>query len=427
MNFLQDPVVISNISNIILAGIVSASISFLITPLIGRLARLIGAGDLPKSKVSKLDRSFASRINTDYKPRLGGLAMFVGLISVIILFGIGKEIAEVNIGFLWGMFVIALLGILDDKYKLSGGTQLFVQFIAALLVVINMNMNSFGSITFLGSEISLNWFQIDLSGLLGMGTVIMPAHLFYAMWIMIIINFVNWASGIDGLNISISSITAFTMLLFVLAGDSFILPLAIFIAAFIGGNLGYFPYNYNPSKIIPGSVGEYLNGYLLAVFAIYGSAKWSVTVVLFGLVIIDALIVIIGRFKRFPEVRKNPLNVLKISDTTHLHHRLMSLGYSRKAVLLIESMMAVILGAIAVVFGIENEERSSQVLIAFAVAFAFLVITFTMIYLVQNNGNRKKNLGEILANRQKQKEITVRVTTEEEQEEKNEEYERFIY
>ena len=63
---------------VILALGISMVISFLLTPLVKKLAYLIGAVDVPKDN---------RRMHKKPIPRLGGLAIFIGFVISVILFG----------------------------------------------------------------------------------------------------------------------------------------------------------------------------------------------------------------------------------------------------------------------------------------------------------------------------------------------------
>lgn len=109
-------------------------------------------------------------------------------------------------------------------------------------------------------------------------------------------------------------------------------------------SLLYFAY---PSpKIMSGSSGKSIYGFLIAILALISGVKFSTTLMLLALPIIDALYVIIYRsFKYKP---KNPLELMKINDTSHLHHRLLKLDLTSKQVLLIETVLSLVIGSLAI-------------------------------------------------------------------------------
>ncbi len=425
-NILNDPVVIENLSNILSAGFIAFVISFLTTPWVGKLAYLIKAIDLAPNLRSKTDKSLPSRINEGTKPRLGGLAMFIAIFITLLIttptFEIGPENFVSSVGILLGIAIITFIGFLDDKYEIPGIYQLFGH-VAAAIVLIYFGISIPDNISFLGLSIDLN----TLSRVIEIGAIqyelTLPGDLVTVVWVVMIINFINWVGGVDGLNLSLSSVIAFTMLLFALSASN--IPLAILISIHIGANMGLFPYNYYPSHIIPGSIGDYINGYLIAVFALLGDTRWTITAMILAIPLIDALLVIWARVRQHPEVLKNPLKILSISDTNHLHHRLMAAGYSRKTVMLIEIALVSIVSAIAIVFGInaEPDDTSDQLIIAFVVVMTFILVMFTTVAILKERGSKRTRVVTIPT--EQKEEAVVRVIIDDEEE--DDDYERFAY
>ncbi len=427
-NIFNDPVVIKNLTNIFFAGFISFIISFLATPWVGKLAYSIGAIDLAPALRSKTDRSLPSRINEGTKPRLGGLAMFIGIFITLLIatpvFEIRPEYFVSSVGIILGVALIAFIGFLDDRYEVPGVYQLLGH-IAAAVVLVYFGISIPDSINFLGATIDLNTY----TKLIEIGSLdylfVFPNHIITIIWVVMVINFINWVGGVDGLNISLSSIIAFTMFLFALSASN--IPLAILISIHIGANMGLFPYNYYPSHIIPGSIGDYLNGYFLAVFALLGDTRWTITGIILAIPVLDALLVIWTRMKQHPEVLRNPLKILSISDTNHLHHRLMAAGYSRKTVMLIEIALVSIVCAIAAAFGInaEPEDTSNQLIIAFAVSMAFILGTFTTVFVLKERSS--KNIQIVRIPTEAKQEAVVKVIIDEEESKEEDDYERFAY
>lgn len=431
MNFLTD-IVIQNIS-IILGGFFTAFlISFLSTPWAGKFALKIGAVDLPVSMISKKDKSFGSRMNEGLKPRLGGIGPAIGFIVSLILFAQYLSIPGggflVSNGLFWGIIVIIITGYLDDKYKLSGKYQLILHFIAAIFAVIG-GIAIPDQIFFLNQSINLNIWSTTISIGTFIYEFIFPGHIITFIWIVGILNVINWVGGVDGLNISVSSIIAFTMFLFALSTSN--IPLALLIAIFIGANQGLFPYNYNPSKIIPGSVSEYLNGYLLAIFALLGPTGWTSTLIILSIPIIDGLIVIFLRMRSHPEVIRNPVKLLSINDQNHLHHRLLAVGYSRKSVMMIEIAIVTLICAIAIIFGINTDDGrpKNQIIVGFSIAATLLVLIFTITYVAAVRAKRKKELSAITNRFEPKRTAEVKVVIEDigESVENEEKEEKFVY
>jgi len=347
-----------------LVALVIAAVS---TPLIGRVAVRLGALDLPGHLRSRLDRTAERRIHDRIVPKLGGLATAVAIIATLLL---TNSIGQLRWGIIAGIVLITIIGVLDDIYNLSARVQLGGQALAGLFVV--LSGITIASIQVAGVFINLNLYSTDIELGSFVYHLVFPGDLITIMWVIGVINAINWVGGIDALNGSLSSVASFTMLLIAMRTGN--IPLAILIAVYLGSVLGVLPFNYNPAKIFFGTVGEFLNGFLLAVFAILGGSKLPLAIIILGLPIIDAIWVVVLRIKSHPDILKKPLKILTISDKNHLHHRLLSLGYSQKSVLFIELAIMAILCTIAFYFSGFRDE-----FVALVGAFAVIISVFAII------------------------------------------------
>lgn len=418
-NKLTNEVLVDNLSEVTTAFILGFIMAFLATPLVAKLALKIGAVDKPSNLRKKTDKTAERRIHQNTVPRLGGLAMFIAIFLGLIFTDTFEFLPR---GVVLGVFIVMLIGFLDDRFEIDGKFILLGQIIAAFAVVLGGN-------TILSLDIGLynfdfNWYS-DLVLYFGDFTYnfIFPADIITILWIVGLINAVNWVGGVDALNGTVSSIATFTMLLIVLNSDNPNITLATLIAIHLGSIIGVLPYNYNPMKILYGSIGDFLNGYMLAVFAIFGSAKWAVTITILGMPIIDAIIVVLIRLRDHPEARRNPLKLLSISDKNHLHHRLLTAGYSVKTVVLIEMAIMFVLCTIAFWFSDFEDEYFA----AFA-GSTILLVCFTVIFFLKKRGEKNARLKQLSVNLENnpklKKEAVVEVVVDESDQK---DYERYIY
>lgn len=414
MDLFTNPYIINNLFNILGLTFSAFIIAFLLTPLAGRLAVLIGAVDLPASLRKKSERGISTRIHSYIYPKLGGLAVVIAILATLFF---NSSTIVVGKGIILGIIVITIFGFLDDKFELNSKLQLLGQIIAAFIIV--ASGISITTINFLSIQLNFDWFSSIITFAGYTYNFIFPADLITILWIVGLINVINWVGGVDALNGSVTSVALITLMLISLSNGNIVL--AGLIAIHLGAVLGVLPYNYPPGKIMYGSIGDYLNGYLLAVFAILGSTKWSASIIILAMPILDGLIVLYTRFKENPKLLRTPLKILQISDRNHLHHRLLDAGYSKKAVTLIESTIMVIVCSIALVF---TDLRTD--VLAFIIGMAFLFICFTTIFILKKRGKNKNKATDILReiNRANnpEKEITIKTYYDEEKEE-----EKFIY
>ena len=106
----------------LLSLLISAAVSFGITPILKRMAYKVGAVDVPKD---------ARRMHSVPIPRLGGLAIAIAFLLTVLLFA---TVDEQMRGILLGAVVILVLGVLDDCLTLRAWFKFLVQIFAAYLV-----------------------------------------------------------------------------------------------------------------------------------------------------------------------------------------------------------------------------------------------------------------------------------------------------
>ncbi len=408
MDLFTNPYIINNLSLVLGFAFMSFIIAFLLTPLMGKLALKVGAVDLPAWLRSKGERGITTRIHEYVYPKLGGLAVITAVL-VTLLFN--NSFISVGKGVVLGIIIIAVIGYLDDRYELNSKLQLLGQVLAAAAVV--ASGISITSINFLSTQLNFDLFSTIIRFAGFTYNFVFPADILTILWIVGLINVINWVGGVDALNGSVTSVALFTLMLINLANGN--IALAGLIAIHLGAVLGVLPFNYPPGKIMYGSAGDFLNGFLLAVFAILGSTKWTASMIILAMPIIDGLLVIYMRFKTNPHLLKSPLKILQISDKNHLHHRLIDAGYSKKTVTLIETTMMIIVCSIALIF---SNLRTDA--LAFILGIAFIFVSFAVVFVLKKRGQRKSRADEILEEMKVQdipeKEIVIQTIKAEEKE-----------
>lgn len=304
---------------VILALGVSMLLSFATTPLVKRLAYKIGAVDVPKDK---------RRMHDHPIPRLGGLAIFIGFVVAVLLFG--KVDLQMR-GILLGACLIVAVGVVDDSHPLGAGIKFILQIVAALIavghgVVIQAIANPF---PFAGN------YYWDF------GIMAIPITV---IWIVAVTNSVNLIDGLDGLADGVSTIAALTMLIIALMMGN--LEMAVICAALVGGCLGFIPYNRNPAKIFMGDTGATFLGYMLAtvsvtgLFKLYAMISFIVPFIILGFPIFDTA----SAFTRRILKGQNPMK----ADRSHTHHKLIDMGMNQKQAVATLYMVAGVLGLCAV-------------------------------------------------------------------------------
>ena len=317
-------------------------ISFLITPIVGYIAYKLQVVDLPAQLRKPNDPSIKTRIKRKITPRAGGVAVIIPFI-VIVLFvlGIDKQIVAI----LLATTILATIGVLDDRYELGSKIQLFGQIFAALLIVAaGISIDSVQS----PFDTSIDLRSLVLPFTLANTTysIALPADIITIIWILIMMNAINWIFGTDGLGEGISIIALITILFISVKFQSPVPALLAVVAA--GGILGFLPYNFPPAKIFSGTSATTFYGFLIAVLSILGGVKVSSSVIVLIIPIIDMLWVMVGRINR--SQMTNIFRVFSVTshgDDTHLHHRLLKLGFSHTQVAIVEWIAVGICAVIA--------------------------------------------------------------------------------
>ncbi len=317
---------------------IAFSLAFILTPFVGFLARRFGFLDLPPSKRPRGSKISEQKIHNYTLPRLGGLAVLIPFLGVFIT---NVNMTPALWGIILAVIILMISGAIDDKYDISGRSQFLFQILAAVITVLAGTSITF--IQVMGIELDLNMFSREIFIGDFIYNFVFPADIFTIIWIVTIINALNWVFGIDALGEGITIITSLTIMF--IAVKTGRVELAILPAALAASLLGYFPYNYPPSKIISGTIGTSSYGYLVAVLATISGAKISTAILLLTLPLFDMIWVILYRMRKFRNISllKRPFQ----SGRVHMHHRLMSKGYSMKEVLVIETAAMGIIAVIA--------------------------------------------------------------------------------
>ncbi|WP_328691776.1 undecaprenyl/decaprenyl-phosphate alpha-N-acetylglucosaminyl 1-phosphate transferase [Streptomyces phaeochromogenes] len=317
---------------------ITAAVTYLLTGPVRKFA--IVAGAMPEIR--------ARDVHREPTPRLGGIAMFFGLCAGLLVADHLTNLSEVfensnePRALLSGAALIWLIGVLDDKFEIDALIKLGGQMIAAGVMVMQ--------------GLTILWLPIP-----GVGSVSLTqwqGTLLTVALVVITINAVNFADGLDGLAAGMVCIASAAFFMYGYRiwygyGLESAAPATLFSAILMGMCLGFLPHNMHPARIFMGDSGSMLIGLVLAAGAISitgqvdpdamnlfaGSEKEAVhqTVpvyipLLLPLTIIavpaaDLVLAIVRRTWR----GQSPF----AADRGHLHHRLLDIGHSHSRAVLI--------------------------------------------------------------------------------------------
>lgn len=267
-------------------------------------------------------------VHTQPIPRLGGVAVTLAfLIMVVVLHAIDPTSVtlhgEAFLGLdrnLWGVIagvvLLLVVGIVDDIKGISPWLKLGFHVVAGILLASSLVLVPFITNPF-GGHIELGQW----------------AYPVVVLWVVLMINAINWLDGLDGLASGVSLIAAFVLYLLATKPEVNQPSMALLGLVLAGALAGFLPFNFFPAKIFLGDSGSQVLGYLLAVFAIISGGKLATAFLVLGVPILDTIWVIVRRFLAHQPIYK--------ADRYHLHHRLLRAGLNqRQAVLLMYTLSA---------------------------------------------------------------------------------------
>jgi UDP-GlcNAc:undecaprenyl-phosphate GlcNAc-1-phosphate transferase len=274
-----------------------------------------------------VDRPGARRRHKGVIPRTGGMALFVAFIAAALLAQWlpvprqdPKELTRF-LGIAAGMVFLFVVGYIDDRFELRPGPQYAAQAISGLiailcLVFIERVMNPFTDELFIFPY----WFIVA----------------FTLVWIMGMINTINFLDGLDGLATGVGAIVSAVLAIHMLREGQY--SVALLPVALLGATLGFLPFNFAPAKIFLGS-GSLILGYAIATLGIAAGAKLALLLLVLAIPIVDVAWLIISRLRAGESIGQ--------ADRRHLHFRLLDLGLSQRQVVLLYYCYCALLGTSA--------------------------------------------------------------------------------
>lgn len=281
----------------------AALVTWLTTPLVARLAVRLGAVDLPGGR----------RIHARPTPRLGGVAITLGLLvgatTYGLVFGWGALVVNLSRGellaFLLPCLIVFLVGLVDDLRGLSPTTRLAAEALAASFLVqggyvIDNVANPFGA------PIDLGLFALPIT----------------VAWVVGVTNAYNLIDGLDGLLGTVSVFALIGCAAVALLGDRG--ASALLAGALAGAVFGFLLWNWHPARIFMGDSGSLLVGFAIAALSVKvarnssGTLAFHVPLLLSALPIAETLLTLARR-----HINGHPYFS---GDRSHIHHVLLNKG-----------------------------------------------------------------------------------------------------
>lgn len=257
----------------------------------------------------QLDQPDHRKTHVRPRPRLGGVAIFIAFLFALLLFdAIDRQVR----GILAGALVLFVTGFVDDLYGLSPRHKFLGEIVGCLVTIVISGL-------YIG----------QLGNLFGTGTIQLPMWAgvpFTVFAVVGVVNAINLLDGLDGLAGGFSALALGAFLLLAMeVGNA---PVMTLCAALMGGLFGFLRYNAYPARIFMGDAGSLTLGFLLGFLAVFLTQQPAAGVqpvipfILLGLPIIDTVRVMGERLLQ----GGHPFR----PDRTHVHHRILDLGFSHR-------------------------------------------------------------------------------------------------
>lgn len=297
-----------------------------------------------------VDHPSARKVHLSPVPYLGGVAIYLSFVGILAIgsgpllhsSGVARATGQL-LAILTGASLMAVLGLLDDRFGLPPAAKLAGQGLGAAILVtaqVTIRLNHF------------QWLETPLT----------------VLWVIGITNAFNLMDNMDGLAVGTAGIAAcffFLHAILALTSQSLVASLA---AALAGACFGFLYYNWSPAKIFMGDAGSLFLGYLLAALALkltlapitpeivrlaraadypLGSMQGTHAVALLapvfalGLPIFDTTLVTISRIRRGQRVSEG--------GKDHVSHRLVAAGFSHRETVMTLYLASCALGGISIV------------------------------------------------------------------------------
>lgn len=339
---------------------VAVAVTIATTPLAHKLAIRTGAIDYPDKR----------RVNKAPIPRMGGLAMYLGMVAGCLVIIIGHYLFgwlspfgfpfSLRVNYLLvgaGVTFMFLVGLLDDAINMRARYKLAGQIIAACLIA--------------ASGLLLQNIQNPFveGQFIQFGILAYPITVLY---LVCFANVINLIDGLDGLASGISAISAITMFIFAMLAARF--DSALLCLIIVGVCIGFLKYNYHPASIFMGDSGSLLLGLSLGIVSLMAVARSTLIISLLvpllatGVPILDTAAAIIRR--------KRAHQPIDAPDKGHIHHRILSAGYTQQTTVLIIWAWTAMLAVCGIVLA--ESEGISRVVVIVVVALITGIAIFKL-------------------------------------------------
>jgi len=312
--------------------------SILFTPWVKKIAYQVGAVDIPNDR----------KVHLKPIPRIGGVAFFLSILIVNVLFNKSLIVEKI----IFGGLLVFLVGLLDDFVELKPKPKFWLTFLAVLIAV------------FIGVRVDV--WRIPYTKIIIKG---FWADVITFVWLLGITNAMNFIDGLDVLAGGVAVISSFSLLIISLLLGRF--EMALLLSSILGSVLGFLFYNFPPASIFMGDSGAMFLGFILGAISIIGVLRVSTIINLFfpivvlGFPVLDTAFSIIRRLLEGRAPWKY--------DKDHLHHRFLRIGMKTEQSIAFIYLITICMSLLAIIISLLQDPYISAILL-FGTLFLILFI-----------------------------------------------------
>lgn len=313
---------------LLIVGAASFVIAFIVGPMLIPLLQKLKFGQTIR------DDGPESHLQKNGTPTMGGF-VFIVSITIASILGIFLGADPIKVGFaVLSMLLFGLVGFIDDYIKvikkqslgLRAKQKIVLQFIFALIVaIIQLKLSD------IGTSIYIPFVKTTLD----IGFLYIPFIMFV---VIAVVNSVNLTDGLDGLASSVTIIVGicFSVIAYRMTQDA----LLTFLAAVIGGCIGFLRVNRFPAKVFMGDTGSMALGGAVAATAVIMNVELIVPILCF-VYFMESVSVIIQVWY----FRKTGKRFFRMAP---IHHHFEKMGWHETKVVTLFVVITIIMGLIGV-------------------------------------------------------------------------------
>lgn len=317
-------------------------VTALFFPLVKWIAKHVEALDYPNER----------KVHKKPMPLLGGLMMFFGFLFGYMFFA--PQNTQM-LAILIAGFIVILTGMIDDIKPLKAKQKMIGQVIAAIIVTFYGDI-LLNDITFFGFYFDFGWLAYPLT----------------IIFIVALMNCINFIDGLDGLSCGISTIFFATIgvIAFIMHNIGSLEITLTFIM--LGACLGFLIFNFNPAKIFMGETGSMFLGFMISVVCLMGFKAVTLTslvvpMLILAIPILDTLFAIIRRI-----IHKKPIY---IADKQHLHHQLLNKKFSQRTTVLIIYAVSILFSLASIFYVLKDRKAGVIIYVVLMLLITWVVLT----------------------------------------------------